>query len=288
MENTLDQRGNSNLEALVKHDYADSHGVKIHIASLGAGPLVVMIHGFPDHWYTWHHQMESLAPDYQVVAMDLRGYNLSDRPKGVENYSLRMLVGDVQAVIRHLGCEEAIIVGHDWGGAIAWHFARNLPAMTGRLILLNQPHPRGLVRELVHNPQQRQNSQYARDFQQEGAHLGLTPELIISQWLPGIEHKEKYLQALRRSDFEAMLNYYRRNFPREPYTESTSPVTKVQAPVLIIHGLADQALLASGLNNTWEWVEKDLTIVTVPGAGHFVQHDAADLVTRTIRSWLER
>ncbi len=288
MENSLDQGADAGLEARVKHDYADSRGVKIHYASLGAGPLIVMVHGFPDYWYTWHHQMEALASDYQVVAMDLRGYNLSDKPKGVENYDMRMLVGDVQSVIRHLSSEKAIIIGHDWGGAIAWHFARSLPTMTSRLILLNQPHPRGFVRELVNNPQQRQNSQYARDFLKDGAYLGLNPELIISQWLPGVEHKEKYLQALQRSDFEAMLNYYKRNFPREPYAESTSQVTKVQAPVLMIHGLADQALLASGLNNTWEWVEKDLTIVTIPGAGHFVQHDAADLVTRTIRSWLAR
>jgi pimeloyl-ACP methyl ester carboxylesterase len=288
MSNPLNQAGDTDLNARVEHGYADSNGVEIHYASLGKGPLIVMIHGFPDHWYTWHHQMEALSPDYQVVAMDLRGYNLSDKPRGVEKYDMRLLVADVHALIRQLGREQAIIVGHDWGGAIAWQFARNLPAMTSKLILLNQPHPRGLVRELAHNPQQRQNSQYARDFQQEGAHLKLTPEVIISNWLPDPTQKERYLQALRLSDLEAMLNYYKRNFPREPYTESTTPVSKVQAPVLMIHGLADQVLLPGGLNNTWEWVEKDLTIVTIPGAGHFVQHDAADLVTRTIRSWLSR
>ena len=288
MENSLNNGVEPDLEARVEHGYADSHGVEIHYASLGNGPLVVMIHGFPDYWYTWHHQMEALAQDYQVVAMDLRGYNLSDKPKGVENYTMRLLVGDVQAVIQHLGQEKAIIAGHDWGGAIAWQFARRLPVMTDKLILLAQPHPRGFIHELVHNPQQRQNSQYARDFQQEGAHLSLTPELIISQWLPDSVQKEKHLQALQWSDLEAMLNYYKQNFPREPYTESFTPVDKVQASVLVIHGLEDQALLASGLNNTWEWVEKDLTIVTIPGAGHFVQHDAADLVTRTIKSWLSR
>ncbi len=160
--------------------------------------------------------------------------------------------------------------------------------MTDKLILLNQPHPRGIVRELVHNPQQRRNSQYARDFQKEGAHLSLTPELIVNDWLPDHIDKEKYLQALQRSDLEAMLHYYKRNYPHEPYTESATPVEKVQVPVLMIHGLEDQYLLASGLNNTWEWVEKDLTIVTIPGAGHFVQHDATDLVTRIIKSWLAR
>lgn len=288
MGDSQDQTGDTDLEARVEHGYADSDGVKIHYASLGEGPLVVMMHGFPDYWYTWHNQMEALAPDYQVVAMDLRGYNLSDKPKGIEDYSMRLLIGDVRAVIHHLGREKAIVVGHDWGGAIAWQFARYLPAMTDKLILLSQPHPRGIVRELVHNPRQRQNDQYARDFQKEGAHLSLTPESIINDWLPDLIDREKYLQALQRSDLEAMLHYYKRNYPREPYTESTTPVEKVQAPVLMIHGLEDQYLLASGLNNTWEWVEKDLTIVTIPGAGHFVQHDAADLVTRIIKSWLAR
>ena len=90
--------------------------MKIHYASLGKGPLVVMIHGFPDFWYSWRHQMEALAQNFQVVAIDQRGYNLSDKPKGVENYDMRLLVADVAAVIRHPGREHATIVGHDWGG----------------------------------------------------------------------------------------------------------------------------------------------------------------------------
>ena len=100
--------------------------------------------------------------------------------------------------------------------------------------------------------------------------------------------RERYIAAFQQSDVEAMLHYYKQNYPREPYTEPTTPVIKVQAPTLVIHGLADEALLADALNGTWEWVERDLTIVTIPGAGHFVQHDAPDLVTRTIVSWLAR
>ena len=100
--------------------------------------------------------------------------------------------------------------------------------------------------------------------------------------------RTKYLEAFKRSDFEAMLNYYKRNYPREPYTEDTSPVVKAQVPVLMIHGLDDKALLPGALNNTWDWLEKDLTLVTVPGAGHFVQQDAADLVSRSMRAWLLR
>jgi pimeloyl-ACP methyl ester carboxylesterase len=160
-----------------------------------------------------------------------------------------------------------------------------LPAMTQKLIILNLPHPRGMAHELAHNPQQQENSQYARNFQQEGAHLQLTAEKL-SQWVKDPEAQARYVEAFQRSDFEAMLHYYKQNYPREPYREATSEVIKVQAPVLQIHGLADKALLAGGLNNTWEWLEQDYTLVTIPHAGHFVQQDAADLVTRTMRRWL--
>lgn len=276
-----------NLEARVEHGYATNNGVRIHYASLGKGPLVLMIHGFPDYWFTWRYQMDALATDHQVVAMDQRGYNLSDKPKGAENYDMRLLVEDVAAVIRQLGREKAIIAGHDWGGAVAWVLAMQKPDMVEKLIILNLPHPRGLRRELAHNPKQQENSAYARRFQQEGAHQKLTAEELAA-WVKDPQARAKYIEAFRRSDFEAMLNYYKRNYPKEPYTEDTSPVVKVKCPVLMIHGLDDWALLPSALNGTWDWVEKDLTLVTVPGAGHFVQQDAAHLVTRTMRMWLAR
>src|SRR5436305_2503914 len=150
----------ADVEDRVTHGYADSNGVKIHYATLGSGPLVVMIHGFPDYWYTWRHQMEGLADKYQVVAIDQRGYNQSDKPKGVENYDMSLLVGDIAAVIKHFGQEKAIIVGHDWGGMVAWTFAMTKPEMTDKLIILNLPHPRGLMRELAHNPEQQAHAAY--------------------------------------------------------------------------------------------------------------------------------
>jgi epoxide hydrolase 4 len=277
----------SDFESSVKHDYANSNGVKIHFASAGQGPLVVMIHGFPDFWYTWRDQMQALSANYQVVAIDQRGYNLSDKPKGVENYDMRLLVGDVAAVIKHLGKDKAVIVGHDWGGIVAWTFAMSLPQMTDRLIILNLPHPRGLSRELANNPEQQKNSAYARNFQKEGAEKQLTPERLAG-WVKDPKAREKYIEAFGRSDIGAMLNYYKQNYPKEPYKEDTSPLVKVKMPVLMIHGLNDTALLAGALNNTWEWLEKDLTLVTVPGAGHFVQQDASELVTRSIKMWLSR
>lgn len=275
------------FESRVKHGYADSNGVKIHYATMGSGPLVVMIHGFPDFWYTWRNQMEALADSYQVVAIDQRGYNLSDKPAGVENYDMRLLVGDVIAVIRSFGKEKAIIVGHDWGGAVSWTLAMNAPQYVDKLIILNLPHLRGLRRELAHNPDQQKSSAYARAFQQPDAASKMKVEQLTF-WVKDADAKQKYLEAFKRSDMEAMLNYYKRNYPREPYTDDDSPIMKVKSSVLMIHGLKDTALLPGALNDTWAWLEKDLTLVTVPDAGHFVQADAADFVSKTMKAWLAR
>ncbi|MFT7479545.1 MAG: pimeloyl-ACP methyl ester carboxylesterase, partial [Gammaproteobacteria bacterium] len=152
------------LLSQVEHHYADSDGVKIHYAAIGEGPLVVMIHGFPDYWYTWRHQMMALADDFRVLAIDQRGYNLSGQPEGVEAYDMQLLVADVAAVIRDAGAEKASIVGHDWGGAVAWTFAMYEPEMTEKLVILNLPHPNGMARELAENAEQKANSQYARNF----------------------------------------------------------------------------------------------------------------------------
>lgn len=277
------------IESRVEHGYADSGGVKIHYAALGdkKNPLIVMIHGFPDYWYTWRDQMAALSKDYYCVAIDQRGYNLSDKPKGVENYDMRLLVGDVIAVIKHLGREKAIIVGHDWGGAVSWSLAMAAPQFVDKLIICNLPHLRGLNRELANNPEQQKNSQYARNFQKEGAEKALTAE-GLTFWVKDPEARKKYIEAFKRSDLEAMLNYYKRNYPREPYVEDKSPVVKVKMPVLMIHGLGDTALLAGALNNTWDYLEQDLTLVTIPKAGHFVQQDASEMVTRSMIMWLKR
>jgi pimeloyl-ACP methyl ester carboxylesterase len=283
----------------VTHGYAVSEGgVKIHYASLGpkdaaSAPLVVMIHGFPDFWYSWRHQMSALSDRFQVVAVDQRGYNLSDKPAGVESYDMRLLVTDIAAVIRHLGRDKATIVGHDWGGAVAWQFVLALPQMTENLVILNLPHPTGLTRELRSNKEQIANSEYARNFQAKSpsdptVFFGkpMTAE-TLSSWVRDPAARARYVEAFQRSDFTAMLNYYKRNYPKSGADAPPLPaLPKAKMPVLMFHGLGDTALHSDGLSGTWNWLEKDLTLVTVPGAGHFVQQDAAELVSSTMRWWL--
>jgi pimeloyl-ACP methyl ester carboxylesterase len=180
--------------------YVDSAGVKIHYVSLGQkqNPLIVMIHGFPDFWYSWRAQMPELAKHFRVVAIDQRGYNLSAQPEGVENYTVAKLVDDVVAVVKHFGASKAVIVGHDWGGMVAWTFAMTHPEMTDRLVVLNLPHPRGFIRELMTNQAQQKNSQYARNFQKPDAAQHVSVEFLTG-WVKDPEARKVYLAAFKRS-----------------------------------------------------------------------------------------
>jgi pimeloyl-ACP methyl ester carboxylesterase len=229
------------------------------------------------------------------VAIDLRGFNLSDQPKGVENYALDKLVGDVEAVIKHFQKDKAMLVGHDAGGWIAWHYAMAHPDQIERLVVLNLPHPRCLERELVHSPEQYKASAYVRQIQdgvqEDGSPLEATSGKFVHWVKTGAIHphlneagKKKYIEAYERMSFEGMLNFYKANYPRPPYQEQDYP--PVKCPVLMIHGLQDPWLMPGTLNDTWRWLEKDLTLVTVPNAGHWVQYDAPELVTTRMIRWL--
>ncbi len=270
----------------IERKFAKNNGVKLHYAAMGQGPLVVFIHGFPDYWRSWIHQMQGLQSDYRVVALDTRGYNRSDQPEAQEAYDMKLLVQDVAAVVKAEKRKKAVIVGHDWGGAIAWNFALTHPAMTEKLIIVNLPHPRGFLRELANNPEQRANAQYAREFQKPDSHQRLNPDILARIVARDEERRATYAAAFRRSSLKGMMHYYRQNYPRAPYDADLSELPKISVPVLQFHGLADKALHHHGLNNTWEWIARDYTLVTLPGVGHWAHHEAADKVTDTIKWWL--
>jgi len=124
----------------IEHRVVETNGVRLHCAVGGSGPLVIFLHGFPEFWYSWRHQLAALEPHFQVVAPDLRGYNESDKPAGVQAYDLPVLVADVAGLIAAFGAREAVIVGHDWGGGIAWQFAMDRPDLTKKLVVMNCPH----------------------------------------------------------------------------------------------------------------------------------------------------
>jgi len=270
--------------------YAVNGGVKIHYVVQGRGPLVVLIHGFPDYWATWKPLMASLnAAGYRTAAMDLRGYNLSDKPQGEAAYAMPNLVGDVAAVIKAEAQPKAVVIGHDWGAAIAWQVAMQRPELVKDLVILSVPHPAGMARELATNKAQQAGSDYARNFQKPGSEKALTAEGLAG-WVKDPKEKPGYVAAFRRSDFAAMMNYYRANYPRgtgaEAQAAQPAPMPPIQAPVLVIHGMKDTALNAAGHNGTWDHVNADTTILMIPTAGHFVQHDAEAMVNKTVRDWL--
>ena len=278
-----------------KHGFADSGDIKIHYVTMGEGPLVVMIHGFPDFWYSWRHQMEALKDSYRVVAIDQRGYNLSDAPEGVEPYDMQRLVGDVVAVIRHLGAEQATIVGHDWGGVVAWNLAFHAPQVVEKLVVLNLPHPNGMAQAMASSEEARAGTGYASVFKAGSPDdpdvffgMPMTPQ-TLSGWVTDEDARAKYAAAFERSSFDAMLAYYKRNYPdfSEAGGNGWGNAPNIAIPTLVIHGLEDTALHSDGLNNTWDWIDSDLTLLTVPGAGHFVQQDASELVSNNLRAWLD-
>lgn len=278
--------------AVLADKYANDDGVKIHYVVSGPedAPLVVMIHGYPDYSETWAQLTPVLNDAYRTVAVDTRGYNLSDKPKGVENYDMTKLVADIASVIKNEGRDKAIVIGHDWGAAQAWAFEFAHPEMVDKLIILSVPHPTAFAHELATNKVQYEHSQYARNFQKAGSEDKLTAEGLAG-WVKDPVEKAKYVEAFKRSDFSAMMNYYRANYPsgtNQPAPDAPLPENPlINVPVLVIHGMKDQALLASGHSGTWNYVTRDTTLLMIPDANHFVQHDAPDLVNKSIRAWLD-
>jgi pimeloyl-ACP methyl ester carboxylesterase len=271
--------------------YVQNGDVRIHYVASGKGPLVVMIHGYPDFSGSWTYLTPKLNDAYRVVAVDTRGYNLSGQPVGVENYEMPKLVADIDAVIMAEGYKTATVLGHDWGGSIAWMYAFTHPEKLDNLIILSTPHPVLFMERMRTDPQQQATSQYARNFQKEGSEANMTAEGLARRVQDPVLH-EKCLEAFKRSSFAGMMNYYRANYPKtvgpdakRPFLPDNPPMIPV--PLLVIHGMKDTALLAAGHNGTWDKAAKDTTIVMVPDAGHFVQFDAPELVNGTIRSWLD-
>src|SRR3989442_13028728 len=161
------KNGGSAKEAkapMLKHEYAAVNGQRLHYVTAGKGKLIIFLHGFPEFWYEWKNQLAEFGRDYQAVAPDMRGYNLSSKPAEVEQYQVKYLVEDLRALAEKLGHKKFILVAHDWGGAVAWAFAIAHPDYLEKLVIINAPHPGVFQRELRENSAQQKASQYMLMF----------------------------------------------------------------------------------------------------------------------------
>lgn len=276
------------------HNRIETNGIRLHYVTQGEGPLMLFLHGFPEFWYSWRHQIPEFAVDHKVVALDLRGYNDSDRPEESSAYRQAEFLADVKGVIEGLGYERCILVGHDWGGAIAWNFAYAHPERVEQLIVLNIPHPI-LFAEGLRTWQQLHRSWYIFFFQ-----IPFLPEWILQvdlrqfldQAFRGMaidkqaftdEDIDRYTQAMGKPGaLTAALNYYR-NAPQDYSPTATQGILTI--PTLMIWGEEDQALGKELTEGTEAYVE-DFRIRYIPNCSHWVQQERPQEVNQYIRAFL--
>lgn len=281
-------------------------GITLNVAEGGAGDPIIFLHGFPESHRTWRFQLEDLARDYRVVAPDQRGFGRSDKPEGVAAYETDRVLEDLFALADVLGLDRFTLVGHDWGGAIAWAAALKRPDRIARLIIVNAPHPLVFQKSLIEDAEQRAASQYMRAFRDPGMEDGIRAmglETFFTKTFGGHtdlaaigdEERAQYLQDWSRPGaLTAMLNWYRASRIVVPAVVEeaampawvSAPFPKLEMPVLVVWGLKDKALLPVQLGGIADEVP-DARLAPLPEAGHFAPWEAPDAVTRAIRDFLD-
>jgi pimeloyl-ACP methyl ester carboxylesterase len=284
-------------ESKLKHNTANLGEVQLHYVEAGRGPLVLLLHGFPEFWYGWRNQIPDLADaGFRVVAPDLRGYNTSSKPDGVRAYSVRRLARDVARLIPALGEERAAVVGHDWGGIIAWWFAMRYQERLERLAILNAPHPATMPRMFA-SPLQWLRSAYVFYFQ-----IPWLPEASISagdftvlRMLFRNDPRrpdaftdadiDRYIEAFRQPGaLTASLNYYRALMQGNPLSMQND-LRPINRPVLVLWGMHDRALGPELAEPDRRWV-LNYQIERFPDASHWLQHDEPERVNAMLREFL--
>lgn len=300
----------------ITHGYANVNGIRLHYAESGSGDnLVILLHGFPEFWYSWRRQLAALGEKYHVVAPDMRGYNLSDKPARVEDYRLEVLVEDVIGLIDYFGAEKAAIVAHDWGAGVAWAVAQKYPERVSRLAALQVP-PAALWRANI-SLRQLLRSWYMFFFQ-----LPRIPEWAIGRknfaaldrtFKETVARKhtfsdadiEIYKEALRRPGaLTAALNYYRANVRRVMSRRhakgehdrrgetridqgATGSAGRIRVPTLFIFGEQDFAILPATVRGMEKHIDAPFRELRIAESGHWVQNEAAEEVNAALLDFLE-
>ncbi|MDE2744920.1 MAG: alpha/beta hydrolase [Chloroflexota bacterium] len=275
------------------HDYLTTNGVRLHYVSQGEGPLVLLLHGFPEHWYSWRFQIGPLAvAGFRVVAPDLRGYNLSDKPRG--GYDIKTLTKDVRGIIRALGEESATVVGHDWGGVIALQFPIDYPAACDRLIVMNAP----LIRSWYWGRRNYPNNLYALMMQVPGlaerrswSDIDQTTRNVFSGVAANNdaftdEDIEIFAEALKQPKaLSSAMKYYRSIYWPDWFLTWADRNERIACPTQFIWGREDRAVRLPFMEEAAERVD-DLRTVVIDNAGHWVQQEQPDEVTAAMLDFL--
>lgn len=295
-------------EMEIRHGYAKANGIRLHYAESGGGEnLVILLHGFPEFWYSWRHQLTALGKRFHVVAPDMRGYNLSEKPPRVEDYTTNVLADDVIGIMDHFGAAQASIVGHDWGAGVAWAVAQTYPERVSKLVVLQVP-PAAAWRANL-SVRQLLRSWYMFFFQ-----LPRVPEWAIRRnRFGGLDRvfKEKvgrtgsftdadvetYKEALSQPGaLTSAINYYRANVFRimrgtktaaiEPSVEVTKRDKRIRVPTLFIFGEQDFAILPQTVRGVEDYIDAPYSELRIPDSGHWVQNEAAEEVNAALVEFL--
>src|SRR5688572_4779083 len=285
----------------IRHGYATVNGVRLHYAETGSGDeLVLLLHGFPEFWYSWRHQLEALGKHFHVVAPDMRGYNLSDKPSRVEDYRVDDVCSSDLGLIDHFGASQAAVVGHDWGATVAWAVAQRFPERVSKLAVMQVPPP--AVWRANMSLRQVLRSWYMFLFQ-----LPRIPEWMISRKnLAAIERTftnsvirkgsfsaaeiENYKKALGQPGaLTSAINYYRANINRLASRSSNSAPSneRTRVPTLFIFAEQDSAILPETVRGVAEHVDAPFRELRIKDSGHWVQNEAAEEVNAALIEFLK-
>lgn len=281
-----------------QHRFIEANQIRLHYVTEGEGDLVLLLHGFPEFWYSWRFQIPALARHFKVVVPDLRGYNDSEKPES--GYDLDTLSADIRSLIDRLGYSRAHIVGHDWGGTIAWRFAQKFPNSLDRLALLSAPHPQRFPRELFSNFDHLRRSWYVLAFQ-----VPIASEWLIQSNLKAFVQNMFQEQAVRKGVFTqdliqqyqtalqkpgaiaSAMSYYRQLFlPGQWIRDWMRSPDPISAPTLVLWGDEDSILSPKLMDGIENWITAPFKFKLIPNCGHWIQQEAPQSVNRELIEFL--
>jgi pimeloyl-ACP methyl ester carboxylesterase len=290
-------------DVVLRHDYAELDQVRLHYVECGAGDeLVILLHGFPEFWYSWRHQLPVLGRRYHTVAPDMRGFNLSDKPVGVREYRIELLARDVVNLIRYFGKERAVIISHDWGAAVAWAVAMKYPDVVSRLVAMQVPPPAAWQKNLT--LRQLARSWYMLYFQlpwlpewwaraNDFARVDkMFRETTFEQGVFSADDLAAYKDALRQPGaLTSSINYYRANVFRSLMRRNVETAEEVdgriRVPTLFIFAEHDIAIVPETVRGLDRFIDAPYREVRIPNSGHWVQNEAVEEVNRALLKFLE-